>query len=182
MAEKKQKHSTKKSVAIKRKNTSASVSSQKDAGLSAYYGDKKASGALKEFRVALEKNSASDTLSSYIDLSKYIEHGIPMRIAKQNKEIVNSMIQHNIIPRKTWENALKSKRANLTPQNSERFMRTLRILELAKNAFGDEGGKQWVERPTKVFEGKPPIAMLTNESGSRAVELFLGQIMNGFNA
>jgi putative toxin-antitoxin system antitoxin component (TIGR02293 family) len=177
MAEKKQKNTPKKPIATKGKTRSSSAVMSAD-----NKGRNTSIEELKRIKANVEKNTTSSTLSSYIDLSKNIEHGIPMHIAEQNKEIISSMIQHNIIPRKTWESALKSKKANLTPQNSERLIRMLRTLELAKDAFGDEAGKQWMERPTKVFEGKPPIAMLTNESGSRAVELFLGQIMSGFNA
>lgn len=135
-----------------------------------------------DIMAVLADNARSNTLSSYVYLNENVRHGLPLAIAEQNRPVVEAMVNHNILPRKTWENAKKSKSKRLTPQNSERLLRTLRIVELAKMAFGDDLAIEWVERPTSVFEGKPPIKMLTNESGSRAVELFLMRTMHGFNA
>ncbi len=124
----------------------------------------------------------SNTIETELYLNNLVESGLSMELAKKKETIIKMMIAHNIIPRKTWEHAIKSKSKKLTPLNSERLLRTMKIVELAKQAFGDELGEEWIERPTKIFNGKAPIEMLTNESGSRAIELFLNRVMHGFNA
>lgn len=124
----------------------------------------------------------SNTLEDIIYLNQLVESGFELSDIKKNKAIIEIMISHNVMPRKTWENATRAKNKKLSAQNSERVLRVIRISEMAKTAFGEKVGLEWIERPTKVFGGKAPIEMLTNESGSRAVELFLGQIVNGFNA
>ncbi len=137
----------------------------------------------KDSNFEVEKFSSailSNTLESSIYLNKTVASGIPLSIADMNKSIIKSMILYKIFPRKTWENAKKSKK--LSSQNSERLLRVLRMAEKAKQAFGNEAGLLWIERPTSVFDSKAPIEMLNNESGSRAVELFLGRAMHGFNA
>ncbi len=130
----------------------------------------------------IESAIRANTLDGNLYLTEAVEIGIPIKIATGHKNLVERMINYKIMPRKTWESAKKSKSQKLTPQNSERLLRVLRIEEKAKNAFGKKAGNEWIERPTTVFNGKAPIEMLTNESGSRAVELFLNRIMHGFNA
>ncbi len=132
----------------------------------------------KKFIFAIRSNTLEDT----IYLNQLVEAGFSLSTIKNNKKIIETMIAHNVMPRKTWENATKAKNKKLSAQNSERILRVLRISEMAKQAFGEKAGIEWIERPTKIFGGKAPIAMLTNESGSRAVELFLNRTMHGFNA
>lgn len=124
----------------------------------------------------------TNSMESGIYLNNVVSAGLPVALALANKPIIDMMITHAVLPRKTWDHAKKSSNRTLSPQNSERLVRTLRMVEKAKDTFGDENALAWIERPTSVFEGKAPIEMLTNESGSRAVELFLDRTMHGFNA
>ncbi len=124
----------------------------------------------------------SDSMESSAFLDKIVRDGISMKIAREKLPLIESMVSHDVFPRKTWEHARKSKRSTLTPANSERFIRVLRITEKANEAFGENTGRDWLETPMHVFDNRPPIEMLTTESGARAVELYLGRVMHGFNA
>lgn len=124
----------------------------------------------------------SNSLESGILLSELVSEGLPLTLALVNKPIIDLMIAHSVLPRKTWDHAKSASNNALSPQNSERLVRALRTVEKAKEAFGDEHAIQWLEKPTKVFHGRAPIQLLTNESGSRAVEMFVDRSMHGFNA
>ncbi len=147
-----------------------------------------------KYQISKDKDGLSDinrsvslavresSMESGIYLSQAVSEGLPLELAIANKPIIDMMIAHSVLPRKTWDHAKNSSSHTLSPQNSERLIRTLRMVEKAKDAFGEESALAWLQRPTTVFAGKAPVAMLTNESGSRAVEMFLERTMHGFNA
>ena len=115
-----------------------------------------------------------------------VRDGIRMAIAleldRKGDVSMDAITRHNIIPRKTWESALKSGADVLTPVNSERVLRVARVTAKARETFGRGKADIWMERATSALGGQPPMAMLATESGARAVELLLGRIDHGFAA
>jgi putative toxin-antitoxin system antitoxin component (TIGR02293 family) len=77
----------------------------------------------------------------------------------------------------------KSKKQPLSKEESERAVRTVRILARAQAVLGDqESSLKWLRAPKKRFEGRSPIDMLSTEIGGRLVEQMLIQIDEGMFA
>ncbi len=128
----------------------------------------------------------SQSLSDQILISQAVRDGLKMELAleldKKGDVNMDSITRHNIIPRKTWDSAVKSGAEFLTPANSERVLRVARVTAKARETFGREKADRWMERVTTALGEQPPMAMLATESGARAVELLLGRIDHGFAA
>jgi putative toxin-antitoxin system antitoxin component (TIGR02293 family) len=128
----------------------------------------------------------SQSLGDRILINNAVRDGLKMKIALEldRKGDVNmeSVTRHNIIPRKTWDSALKSGADTLTPVNSERLLRVARVTAKARETFGRERADIWMERATTALGGQPPMALLATEAGAGAVELLLARIDHGFAA
>ena len=128
----------------------------------------------------------SQSLADRILVDGAVRDGLKMQIAleldKKGDVNMESITRHNIIPRKTWESALKSGADVLTPVNSERVLRVARVTAKARETFGRDKADLWLERETSSLGNQPPMALLATESGARAVELLLGRIDHGFAA
>jgi putative toxin-antitoxin system antitoxin component (TIGR02293 family) len=128
----------------------------------------------------------SQSLGDRILIDHAVRDGLKMDIALEldRKGDVNmdSVTRHNIIPRKTWDSALKSGADTLTPVNSERLLRVARVTAKARETFGREKASIWLERATTALGGQPPMALLATEAGAGAVELLLTRIDHGFAA
>lgn len=129
---------------------------------------------------------ASASLDAKLTIDMTVREGLAIEIAKalDHEGAINfdAMVEHNVIPRKTWESALKSGAKVLTPTNSERVLRVARITACARQTFGAEKANVWMTRPTTPLGGQAPMSLLATESGARAVELLLGRIDHGFAA
>lgn len=129
---------------------------------------------------------ASQTLDAKLTIDMTVRDGLTLEIAKalNSEGTINfdAMIEHNVIPRKTWESALKSGAKVLTSTNSERVLRVARVTGLAIETFGRDKADIWMTRPAAPLGGQAPMALLATESGARAVELLLGRINHGFAA
>ena len=128
----------------------------------------------------------SQSLADRILVDGAVRDGLTVQIAleldKKGDVNMESITRHNVIPRKTWESALKSGADLLTPINSERVLRVARVTAKARETFGRDKADIWMERITSSLENQPPMALLATESGARAVELLLGRIEHGFAA
>jgi putative toxin-antitoxin system antitoxin component (TIGR02293 family) len=128
----------------------------------------------------------SQGLGDRILIDSAVREGIKTQIAleldKRGDVNMDAITRYNIIPRKTWESALKSGADVLTPVNSERLIRVARVTAKARETFGREKADLWMERTTTALAGQAPMALLATESGARAVELLLGRIDHGFAA
>lgn len=77
----------------------------------------------------------------------------------------------------------RSKKQPLSKEESERAVRTARILARAQVAMGDEeSALRWLRAPKRRFEGRSPMQMLSTETGGRVVEEMLIQIDEGIFA
>jgi putative toxin-antitoxin system antitoxin component (TIGR02293 family) len=128
----------------------------------------------------------SQSLGDRILIDHAVRDGLKMDVALEldRKGDVNmdAVTRHNIIPRKTWDSALKSGADTLTPVNSERLLRVARVTAKARETFGRERAAIWMERATTALGGQPPMALLATEAGAGAVELLLTRIDHGFAA
>ena len=71
----------------------------------------------------------------------------------------------------------------LTPDQSDRLMRVVRVIAAAENTFGSfDKAHRWLRRPTTALEGDAPLELLDTSEGSRQVERLLGRIDHGLAA
>ncbi len=87
-------------------------------------------------------------------------------------------IDRLVLPRKT----LSHRRilGSLTPDQSDRLSRVLRMIDLAETTFGDPAkARAWLRRPTPLLDGESPLDRLDTDFGIRQVEAILGRIDHG---
>jgi putative toxin-antitoxin system antitoxin component (TIGR02293 family) len=85
------------------------------------------------------------------------------------------------IPRKTL--AHRRAKGRLTPDQSDRLVRILRVVEEAEATFADRSrAGLWLRRPTAALGGEAPLDLLDTEAGARQVETLLGRIAHGIAA
>jgi putative toxin-antitoxin system antitoxin component (TIGR02293 family) len=83
-----------------------------------------------------------------------------------------------VLPRKT----LSHRRilGSLTPDQSDRLSRVLRIIDDADETFGDPAkARDWLRRPNQLLDGETPLYRLDTDFGTRQVEAILGRIAHG---
>jgi putative toxin-antitoxin system antitoxin component (TIGR02293 family) len=89
------------------------------------------------------------------------------------------VIYELVIPRRTLAYRKASAQA-LTPQESDRLARVLRVHARAEDVLGDpEGAYRWLRKPNRALKGRRPLELLASEAGARAVEKVLGRIEHG---
>jgi putative toxin-antitoxin system antitoxin component (TIGR02293 family) len=72
---------------------------------------------------------------------------------------------------------------SLTPDQSDRLLRLLRMIEEAETTFGDRSKAHvWLRRPTPLLDGESPLDRLDTDIGTRQVEAMLGRIAHGLGA
>ena len=125
---------------------------------------------------------AGRSMESEIHLSDAISAGLEVNDLAEQKATIEQMMRHNILPRTTWTSALKSKSKALSPGNSERVVRVMRIKAEVADAFAPEHVDEWLETPNAVFGDRPPIELLANDAGARAVEIYLNKVKHGMTA
>ena len=83
-----------------------------------------------------------------------------------------------VLPRKTL--AHRRILGSLTPDQSDRLSRVLRMIDEAETTFGDHAkAHAWLRRPSKLLDGEAPLDRLDTDFGTRQVEAILGRIEHG---
>jgi putative toxin-antitoxin system antitoxin component (TIGR02293 family) len=87
-----------------------------------------------------------------------------------------------VIPARTLKHR-RSRKQSLSPDESDKLARLVRVLDQAVSVFGDaEQARKWLNKPKKRFDERSPLQMLRTEFGGRMVEEMLGQIDEGMFA
>jgi putative toxin-antitoxin system antitoxin component (TIGR02293 family) len=113
-----------------------------------------------------------------------IEGGLPTKVINHliERGLTRKEVFEVIIPLRTWKHR-KSRRQPLSKEESERAVRTARVLARAQAVWGDEeSALSWLRAPKERFEGRSPLQMLSTETGGRLVEQMLVQIDEGMFA
>jgi putative toxin-antitoxin system antitoxin component (TIGR02293 family) len=83
-----------------------------------------------------------------------------------------------VIPRKTLSH--RRVLGSLTPEQSDRFSRVMRIIDETEETFGDpKKAHAWLRRATPLLDGEAPLDRLDTDFGTRQVEALLGRIAHG---
>jgi putative toxin-antitoxin system antitoxin component (TIGR02293 family) len=110
-----------------------------------------------------------------------VRSGLPLGIvddALAAGQITLAELDRLVLPRKTL--AHRRTMGNLTPDQSDRITRLLRIIEEAESTFGDKAkAHKWLRRPSALLDGEAPLDRLDTDIGTRQVEAILGRIAYG---
>ncbi len=115
---------------------------------------------------------------------RLVENGLPTRVIKRliDRGLTRNEVFEIIIPLRTFKHR-RSRHQALSREESERAVRTARVLARAQAVMGDEeSALSWLRAPKKRFEGRAPMQMLATETGGRLVEQMLIQIDEGMFA
>jgi putative toxin-antitoxin system antitoxin component (TIGR02293 family) len=87
-----------------------------------------------------------------------------------------------VIPARTLKHR-KARKEPLTPDESDKLARLIRIYDHAVRVLGDrEKALHWLNKPLRRFAGRTPLQMLRTEFGARMIEEMLGQMDYGMFA
>lgn len=74
----------------------------------------------------------------------------------------------------------RSRREKLTIEESDRVLRTIRVLSSAEAVYGTRGrALSWLRKPHPRLQDRTPLSLLRTDTGSRIVEELLVQIDEG---
>jgi putative toxin-antitoxin system antitoxin component (TIGR02293 family) len=118
------------------------------------------------------------------EVVRLVERGLPIRVLNRllRRGLSRNEIASVIIPPRTLKHR-RSRHEPLSREESERAVRTARILARAQLVMGDEAAAlAWLRSPRRRFQGRAPMEMLVTETGGRLVEQMLIQIDQGMFA
>ena len=74
----------------------------------------------------------------------------------------------------------KKERTRLSPAESDRLARVVRIIARAEEALGErDKAHRWLRKANRALTGKRPLDLLESDAGARMVERILGRIEHG---
>jgi putative toxin-antitoxin system antitoxin component (TIGR02293 family) len=114
---------------------------------------------------------------------RLVQRGLPTSVVNHllQRGLTRNEVFDIVIPLRTWKHR-KGRHQPLSVEESERAVRTARILARAQAVLGDEkSALDWLRMPKRRF-GRAPLQMLSTESGGRLVEQMLIQIDEGMFA
>lgn len=134
----------------------------------------------------LETPGGSDALlhASPRELVPLIRAGLPTTVVDDllaQGHLTLAELDRVVMPRKTLYH--RRKLGRLTPEQSDRLLRVVRLLALAEETFGSrDKAATWMRRPTRPLAGERPLDLMDTDAGARQVEELLGRIAHGIAA
>ncbi|WP_419805411.1 antitoxin Xre-like helix-turn-helix domain-containing protein [Terriglobus sp.] len=116
--------------------------------------------------------------SSDFHLGQQTQQGLTLDGLEKLKQagFTSSEISDVIIPARTLKHR-RAKQQRLSPEESERLLRVVRVLAFADRVFGEhEKAMRWLRRPSSRLEDTSPLSNLRTEAGTRFVEGMLWSI------
>ncbi len=145
---------------------------------------KKAGSVLERWYVVEPKRSpkTAETLSETLRLARKVAEGFPTRAVDDvmGAGLVEPAVLYEVvIPRRTLADR-KQKRKPLSPVESDRLARVLRVYARADEAIGDmTRAFRWLHKSNRALGDMRPVDLLGSDAGARAVEKVLGRIEHG---
>lgn len=98
--------------------------------------------------------------------------------ALEEGKLSSGELDRLVLPRKTLSH--RRVLGSLTPDQSDRLSRVLRIIGEAEETFGNPGkAHAWLRRPNQLLDDEAPLDRLDTDFGTRQVEAILGRIAHG---
>jgi putative toxin-antitoxin system antitoxin component (TIGR02293 family) len=121
---------------------------------------------------------------SEFDLARLAEDGLPVAVVRVMTEngLTSKEVYSLVIPERTLKHR-KSRKERLSREESDKAIRTARLLARAQSIFGSqEKALLWMRQPKQRFGGRTPLDLLSTEAGGRLAEEMLIQIDEGMFA
>lgn len=121
-------------------------------------------------------------VKSDLDIAALIEKGLPLRVVDVVLE--SGLLDANelytlVVPRRTLAHR-KERQNALSPEQSDRLARVVRVITRAEEALGDsEKATRWMRKENRALGGRRPIDLLASDAGTRMVDRVLGRIEHG---
>jgi putative toxin-antitoxin system antitoxin component (TIGR02293 family) len=119
---------------------------------------------------------------SELDLARMIHEGLPARAVDEvlaSGLLTPGELYELVIPRRTLAHR-KEKQQVLSPEQSDRLTRVVRVMARAEEALGErEKAGRWMRKANRALEGSRPLDLLGSDVGARMVERVLGRIEHG---
>ncbi len=118
------------------------------------------------------------------DIVDLVEDGLPLRTVQRmiQRGLSRNEVFSVIIHQRTLKHR-RSRKEPLSKEESERAVRTGRVLARAQAVLGSQDSAlDWMRAPKRRFEGRTPFQMIATEPGGRLVEQMLIQIDEGMFA
>jgi putative toxin-antitoxin system antitoxin component (TIGR02293 family) len=119
---------------------------------------------------------------SELDLAEAIHRGLPTRAV--DAVLASGLLDPQelyelVVPRRTLAHR-RERRQRLTPEQSDRLARVVRVMARAEESLGDEAkAARWLRKPNRALAGRRPIDLLESDIGARMVERLLTRIEHG---
>jgi len=123
-----------------------------------------------------------ESVRSEIELAEAIHRGLPT--AAVYEVLASGLLEPGemyelVVPRRTLTHR-RNRRQPLTPEQSDRLARVVRIATRAEEALADpKKAASWLRHPNRALSGKKPIQLLESDVGARMVERVLTRIEYG---
>ena len=122
------------------------------------------------------------SIRSDLELADLIHDGIPT--GSVDAVLSSGLLQPDelyelVVPRRTLAHR-KEKQGTLSPEQSDRLTRVVRILARAEEALGErDRAMRWMRKENRALAGRRPLDLLESDAGARIVERVLGRIEHG---
>ncbi len=116
------------------------------------------------------------------ELIRIVEEGLPTDCLNTLREwgLTFTEVGELVIPPRTLKHR-KAKGERLTTEETERFLRVVRVLELGERVFGDRRKVLgWLRTRDEQMGNRVSISLLGTEAGARLVEGQIWGIAEGF--
>ena len=119
---------------------------------------------------------------SELDLADAVQAGLPMGAAERvvrEGVLTNTELHRLVIPRRTLAHR-KGKGQRLTPEQSDRLARVVRVVARSEEALGEPGRAfRWLRSPNRALGGRAPLDLLDTDAGAHLVERILVRLEHG---
>ena len=120
---------------------------------------------------------------SELELARLVAQGIPTSLLSDVVDqgvLTRDEITELVVPRRTLAHR-KRRGEHLSPDESDRLARVLRLHEVALQTFGGDTDKVsvWLRTPNRALSGEIPLALVVTSPGARVVEDALLRIEHG---
>lgn len=119
-----------------------------------------------------------------LDIARLIRDGLPVDVIDRligDRTVTPDEVRRIIMAPKAI--VVRRRKGGLTPEQSERVIRAVRVIAEALETFGSrDKALTWMRRACAVLGGKAPIDLLDTEEGAGLVESLLGRIAHGLAA
>ena len=120
---------------------------------------------------------------SELELARLVAEGIPIEVLADAMEqgiLTRDEVTRLILPRRTLAHR-KRRGEHLSPDESDRLARVLRLHKTALETFDGDADKvsAWLRAPNRALSGEIPLSLVATSDGARLVEDVLLRIEHG---